>query len=384
MLEFVINTELLRELVSEKGFDQFTEEEKAGFVKEGNEYWESALQEYVASNLTEDTEEARTALHTLADQYYRMQGYSPEYLADSIAKQEAQDRYLNSLVGPESVTKEQVQEYLETIAASQEAQIGGSAYMYELYQAYMGMDFKFTPAGYRRVLHILLTTDADLMTAYNTARQNWEELSEQLADQSEENETEADEGETPVTQEMVDEAYQAMQDALAAVIASKQTVIDEIEARLASGEAFEQVAPNYNEDAGEDFTEGYKVHPESIMYDPVFRDAAFSEEMAKPGNHSKPVVGSYGIHILYYLDDVPAGAVPMTDELYKELSEDLLTELQYEAADKEITEKAKASLIVRETAVIEALDNAADDVVIDFDEDLTLEEDTEAEPETAE
>ena len=158
-----------------------------------------------------------------------------------------------------------------------------------------------------------------------------------------------------------------------------EETIDEIEARLSSGEEFAAVAKEYNEDPGEDFNVGYKVHPESIMWDPVFRDAAFSAEMAKPGDHSKPVLGSYGVHILYYLADVPGGAPELTEELYAELAETLLSEKQYTAAEAAIQAKAAVSEIVKETDLINELDGQANDVEIDFD-DFTeeTEEDEEA------
>ena len=104
------------------------------------------------------------------------------------------------------------------------------------------------------------------------------------------------------------------------------------------------------------------------MWDPVFRDAAFSAEMTKPGDHSKPVLGSYGVHILYYLADVPEGAVELTDDLYAELAETLLQEKQYDVAETEIREKIEASEITRATEIISELDDNTDEVEIDFDD----------------
>ena len=153
--------------------------------------------------------------------------------------------------------------------------------------------------------------------------------------------------------------------------------IDEIETRLANGEEFAAIAPEYNQDTGEDFTEGYLVHPESIMWDPVFRDAAFSEEMQKPGDHSKPVLGSYGVHILYYLDDVPGGPVELTDDLLAELTAQLVQEKQYDAAEAAIAAKVADSLVVRNTELIESLDAAADEAAADEAdvEDVEIESD---------
>ena len=101
--------------------------------------------------------------------------------------------------------------------------------------------------------------------------------------------------------------------------------------------------------------------------------------MAKPGDHSKPVLGSNGVHILYYLADVPAGAPELTEALYAELAEAVLAEKQYTAAEAAIQAKAAVSEIVKNTELINELESKADDVDISFDdmpEDEAEEEET--------
>ena len=39
---------------------------------------------------------------------------------------------------------------------------------------------------------------------------------------------------------------------------------------------------------------------------------------------SDPVVTSYGVHILYYLRDYPAGPDPLDDEMYAQLESDII------------------------------------------------------------
>ncbi len=415
ILEVLIETQALKQIISENGFDHFTDEELAAYNTQAAESWETAIQSYVTNYLTEDTEEARTLLRAQADQYFRGMGYSPEYIADGLANQEAQTRYLSSLVSEDSITREEVQAYLDKQVEEQKAEIGDSAYMYELYQMYLGREYMFTPAGYRRVLHILMKLDESLKAASDEASEILEgmkpkEATEAAAETTDEPtaeataEPEAEEEDPceklltiinhmaelgnehvkaarPKALEVLDRLKAAgdkadealineMKAAIEAMaIASKQDTIDEIETRLQNGEEFAKIAPEYNEDPGQDLNEGYKVHPESIMWDPVFRDAAFSPEMNQPGDHSKPVLGSYGVHILYYLDDVPAGAVELTDELYAELAQSLLLDKQYDIAEAAIQAKISSSEIVRETAVINELDSANDDVDIDFNVD---------------
>ena len=401
-MEAVISEYLLNELIAEGGFDQFTEEEKAALTLEAQAAWDEALQSYVDYYLTEDTDEARAALYAQADAYYRSQGHSPESVAASYLTQEAYSRYQKSLVSPDAVTPEQIQAHLNEIAASQIQQFGDDMdiMMYEYYPMYTGQDFYFAPAGYRRVLHILMRVDDSLMTAYNEAKENWETLSAALADQQEaetadtvpeaeaaepaeaaENAEaaqatpESDEAEEviPVTQEMVDEAALKMQEALEQLLASKKTEIDDIEQRLENGESFAEIAQDYNEDTGEDYTAGYMVHPESVVLDPAFTAAAFSEEMTAPGAHAKPIVGMNGIHILYYLADVPEGPFDLSDpanqQLAEEIRDELVSELVSEAINAAITAKRAAADITINNELLNSLEEAEEDVEISFDED---------------
>ena len=71
---------------------------------------------------------------------------------------------------------------------------------------------------------------------------------------------------------------------------------------------------------------GYNVHMDSIMWDPAFTAAAFSVDNI--GDVSQPVVGSYGVHIVCYKRDVPAGAVELTDALAAQLQEELAQQVQ--------------------------------------------------------
>jgi len=74
---------------------------------------------------------------------------------------------------------------------------------------------------------------------------------------------------------------------------------------------------------------GYAVHKDSILYDPAFTAGAVALE--KVGDVSEPVVGQYGVHILYYLRDIPGGAVELTEEMKNEFHDDLLEQKRNEA-----------------------------------------------------
>ena len=154
----------------------------------------------------------------------------------------------------------------------------------------------------------------------------------------------------------VEAARLEMEAAKEAVLLSKAAEIADIEARLQAGESFESLIAQYNEDPGLDPAVGYLVHPDSIQWDPVFRDAAFSPEMAQPGDHSLPVVGSYGIHILYYIADAEAGAVPMTDEMRTSFRDTLRSQKLNDAALAIYQEKLAQTEILQNSELIAQLD----------------------------
>ena len=352
----------LEAIIDEQGLNQFTEEEEAAFMAEAEEEWNTALESYVSYYLTEDTEEERAELMAAADQYYTGLGYSVEILCDYLKEDVAYER-LDAYLLPDGATDEEVEAYYaELVTESQQTiamyalYMGSEAATYEYlsqYGTYFGVDtLYYIPEGFRNVLHILIATDEELLNAYNDAVDAYDTLSsdyeaQQMGDVEEETVEETEEAEEAeeeevvvITAEQVEEARIAMEEAKAAVFASVQSTVDEIEARLANGEEFKVVAADYNQDAGQDYETGYDVSRDSILWVSAFVEGAFDEKMQEPGDHSNPVLSEYGVHILYYVKDVPAGGVELTDELRaeikSELDSDKLSEAQVAAANARI------------------------------------------------
>ena len=136
-----------------------------------------------------------------------------------------------------------------------------------------------------------------------------------------------------------------MEAARAAVLASVQPTVDEIVEKFNNGTPFVDLIAEYNTDSGmedpETLANGYPVHMDSILYDPAFVAAAFS--IGSIGQISEPVVGTYGVHILYYLRDVPAGAAELTPELEAAIREQLLGEIEDEMFSTALQERLDAA-----------------------------------------
>lgn len=173
-------------------------------------------------------------------------------------------------------------------------------------------------------------------------------------DESAESEEEAAEAPEPVTQEMVDAAKQAILD-------SVQPTIDEIMFKFNAGTPFADLIEEYGTDPGMQAepskSQGYMVHADSILWDPAFITGAMTLE--KVGDVSEPVIGSYGIHILFYLRDVPAGAVDMTEEIRENIHDELLTAKESDAVSA-MMERWTAEADIQYTEAGQALKDAGE------------------------
>ena len=159
-------------------------------------------------------------------------------------------------------------------------------------------------------------------------------------------------------EEAVKAAADAVEDARNRLLESRRDVLDDIYARLENGEDFRGLIAEYGEDPGmQDETtlaEGYHVHAESILWDPAFVGGAFQEGMQKPGDVSQPVVGQYGIHVLYYLADVPGGLI-MTDSIRDEIGEYLEASVLNDAFNAGYEQWISGMEIVRDEEMIERI-----------------------------
>lgn len=307
-LDAVISYELLAQHASELGI-AFEEDEIASIAVETKNAWDSAVEGIARSNygLTdESTEEEKTAIYAQVEDYitqstgFTVGGFTYINITGLMI-----DRACDVLGADLTVSDEEVQAYYEECVANEQAQLQAAAdsygmslvEIYEYYQ-YSGAAFHFVPEGYRGMIQILLKVDEDVLNTYKQLKED------------------------------VNASVEQIEDARLAVIASAQDKLDEINEKFAAGTPFTDLILEYNEDDGMKnptrLAEGYAVHRESIMWDPAFVEATFS--LDEVGQMSGPYVGEYGIYIVYYLRDVPAGPTPLGDDLRAQLKDALLIE----------------------------------------------------------
>ena len=333
-LQWAIEDALYRQKAEELEVADITEEQKAELEAKAKEVWDENVSYYAEQQgiTDESTDEEKaaariTALAQIEAQYgYTEESYVSGYV-ESYKEVQMRQNVQDAVLGEITVSDEEITDHFNELVEEDRANYEGNVPMYEYYTNYMGNKSYYVPEGYRGITHILLDVDDELMKNYtNLAAQLEEQQEKETADDAAESEATEEEPKEPVTQEMVDAAKQAILD-------SVQTQVDEIAAAYAAGTDFGELIEKYGTDPGmtvePNKTNGYAVHKESILWDPAFTEGAMG--LNQVGDISEPVLGSYGIHILHYTRDIPAGAVELTAELREEIRQELQQEKETEA-----------------------------------------------------
>lgn len=319
-IDYLTETYVIEQHIADKGYDQFTEEEMTAFKNDAAAEWEALLNEYITNYLTEDTEEARATLREQAIAYYTNYGYSEASFLEELMMTEAYARMEADMAAGYTLTEEAVQDVFARYGAQYQQAYENDVASYEYNVNYYGYESWYTPEGYRSVLHILLEVEQELLDAREAAQVALDEASS---------------AET-VDEAAVAAAQAALTAAEQAILDSKKTECDDIYARLEKGEDFVNLINEYNTDPGmmdaATLEEGYMVHQSSIIYDQDFTKGSFQEQMTQPGTYSTPVVSGFGIHIIYYKNDVPGGLI-MTDAIRAEIEEYLSSMHMQESYD---------------------------------------------------
>ena len=302
--------------------------------QKAKEDWENVISQFMAqmSGITdESSEEDKTAARADVLNYIETNyGYTEDkFIADQLYGT-VYNMIIDELKASRTdltATDEEIQAAYDDTVKEEMEYFGNDVAMYEMYQNYYG-PFHYIPEGYRGITHILLKVDQELLD-------KWTDLSARLEESRENNETtgedddaepseetaEPAETEEPVTEEMVEAARQAILD-------SQREILDEIKSRLEKGDSFESLIAEFGTDTGmqneDNLKNGYSIHPDSILYDSNFTRAAAALE--KVGDISDPVISQFGIHILYYLRDIPAGPLEMSDDEKESLRSEIETE----------------------------------------------------------
>jgi len=346
-MEEAVTMSLVHSTATANGLDQLTQEELDAVYANADTDWQTALDNYATSQggITDaSTEEQKTAAYADAVAYFATLGYDQDKLRQNYLDNELYSRVEDWVCKDITVSDEDVQTQYDTNVANDQTLYENDTDAYEYQVMLYNNNYAdelpwYHPAGFRYVKHILLPVDDTLMSTYQdlTAR-----LEEQMEAEDTATEDAADTEaaatdtpdpaatpeptEEPVTQAQVDQAK-------ADILASVEATTTEIYDKIAQGADFDELITQYAVDASGNPTDqgmvsgsypnGYEVALSSSSYVPEFVEAAFSVDAV--GDVSAPYISSYGVHIVKYMSDVPAGPVALTDALKESIRSDLLS-----------------------------------------------------------
>ena len=335
-------------LLNQRAQAYVSDEEKAACAAQSASEWAEILEDFMTQNYgitAESTEEERATARTSVLSMLEAQGWTEQRYLDEETEALIYNAYLTGLetefmADPDlAASEEEILSAFNDRVEEDREQIEGNPLVYELYPNYLGKDPYFAPEGYRGITHVLLNVDQTLLDNWMSLTARLEESKEEPASNEPASETPAPAAEDvpaeteepapteePVTQEMVDQAAQAVLD-------SVKDKLDAIQEKLAAGTSFEELIAEYGEDPGmadpTNLKEGYAVRSDSILYDANFTKNAFKLE--KVGDVGDPFVSQFGVHILCYVRDVPSGPIEMTDDIRNELKSTIESEKQSDA-----------------------------------------------------
>lgn len=303
VLSEMVQLEIERQKIAELGYDQFTEEELAAITADAEETY-NEIYLYYYDYFTYNAE-AGADIGLMTTEYLEQYGYGKEDVLTMAKNSYATDKMVADITKDVTVTDEDLASYHYSCITEDEES-------YHLkYDAYeeariAGSDTAicYNPEGYRRVLQVLIGFDDETKAQYAELQSQLDAL---LATEETTEETAEATAEATEAPALTVEEIKAQMNELTAPLFETAAEVTE---KFNNGTPIEELIAEYSADEGMP-AEGYYVHSQSPSYDSAFVDAAFS--VTEKGQLSNGYAGIYGVYMVYYLDDVPSGAVALDE-----------------------------------------------------------------------
>lgn len=307
-VESLVQNAAIDAKAAELGLYDLDDETLAGLSEEAAANFEAYITSISSYFEAEGVSEEE--VRTQSIDYLASMGYTQESLLESMVVNYVDEKLYNMTVEGVAVTAEDVQAAYDALVAEQETSFASDSSYNNARNN--GDLIVWNPEGYRAVKHVLVKFNDEQAAACS-------ELTTELSSLN----AELEAAQTPTGDEAVatTEEIRPVED-IEADIAAVQAEIDALYAELApraqevidkfnAGTPFADLIAEYNEDPGMQSeptaSNGYAVAATSTTWDPAFTEGAMSIESV--GGISAPVHGSYGIHIIYFDFEIPAGAV---------------------------------------------------------------------------
>ena len=300
IIDEMVLQELMMQYASSNGLDELSDEDRDSITQRADEYLSNlreTFEQEVAADESFEGDAASEEAGRRFDEYVDTYDYSKENLEEQFTRQLILDRVYDDVMKDATVTEDEIREYYDSEVAAQEEQSAGED-VQDAVARYVGAQDDLVlyvppavPGAVRNVKHILL------------------QIPDDVAEQIEQLEEAGDDA----------AAEEQRAAAMAELLQEAQSIAD----RARSGEDFDALIEQYNEDPGAAYyPDGYQVY-EGASFDEAFLAAALG--LANIGDISDPVESSYGYHIIMYSSTPTAGPVP-----YEEVHDDIETDLTSE------------------------------------------------------
>ena len=321
ILSMLVRDAILDEKAKELGVAQLDEATMADLEKQAAETFETYVESYKGYFASEDTPDEDARAQTIAQ--LANYGVTQEALTEQMVANYVDEQLYGAVTADVAVTDDEIKAAYDEMVETAQTDFADD-YTYNNARS-SGEPIAWNPEGYRAVKHVLIKFDDEQSKQYSNLKSTLDSLDAELealdapaeeADDAEPADDEPAEEAEPAEEKRSREEIEADKVKLVAeiealysqLLPNAQTVIDEFEA----GTDFDSLIEKYGQDPGMQkeptSVNGYAVSAGSTTWDSAFTEGAMA--IAEPGQISGPVYGTYGIHIIYYLADIPAGPVP--------------------------------------------------------------------------
>ncbi len=282
IVDMLIDEEVQMQKAREMGLDTLSAEEEAEVdaqVTEMLDYWK---QQFTTIVQMENADLSEEELSARADEevqnYLEELGYTQQSLRADLRLSFVLNKLMEATTADVSVSDEEVQQAYEGRVEEIQTIYADDPSVFET-DYYSGTTLYYTPAGFRRVKHILIAMDDADATEISTLRAAGSE----------------------------EEANAKREEALAKIQQQAQEVRDQI---VPDGSNFDDIMAHNSDDPGST-EKGYAVCQENSSFDLDFVDGVYA--LRQPGTISDLIPSDYGYHIVYYVEDLQEGVTPLSD-----------------------------------------------------------------------
>ena len=339
IIDSAVRTAVLQDKAAELGLNAFDEDELAEFAQSAQEMMDDYV-EYYLSYFYADAEEVTDEMRAEAEAYWADNGMNYDSCLETLKSDAADAALYDYVTGDVAITEEDVEAtYAARVEADRQNYANDRTYNAD---RSAGVGVAWNPEGYRAVKHVLIKFDDEQAQLYSDLQSQLDSLNDEkdaienpeAADEADGEDAEAAE---PRTVEEVNADIAACATEMEALYSQLLPTAEEVIAAFDSGADFDELIEKYNGDPGMQneptATIGYAVAENSTYWEQAFVDGAMSIE--DKGGISGPVYGSNGIHIIYYMDDVPAGEVAL-EEIREDVEQEALETKIQNAYDEQV------------------------------------------------